>query len=80
MAVLLFSTLDNITTPYSVKAKGRYLMLCPCPVFKVTDCDLENSASSLVSSNMNSIGKRSILESLRRTFLPDQSPALLSVL
>ena len=26
----------------SVNANGRYLMLCPCPVFKVANCDLEN--------------------------------------
>ena len=68
-AVLDLRTLDNITIPYSVNANGRYLMLYPCPVFKVAICDLEIATSSFVSSNMNSAGKRSILRrtcSLRR--------------
>ena len=64
IAVLDLRTLDNITMPYSVNANGRYLILYPCPVFKVAICDLEIIASSLVSSNINSAGKRSIL---RRT-------------
>ena len=50
--------------PCSVKAWGRYLRCWPRPVFKVANCDLRESHSSLESSNMKSAGKRS---ELRRT-------------
>jgi len=46
MALSLFKTLDNIATPCSVKAYGRYLIFSP--LFKVANCDLEDSASSQV--------------------------------
>src|SRR5437773_11936500 len=47
--------------PCSVKAYGRYLMFWPRPGFKVANGDLESSASSGVSWNMKSSGKRSAL-------------------
>jgi hypothetical protein len=52
MARGLFRTLAAWMAPCSVKAKGRYLMFWPRPVFKVANCDLERSASSGVSWNM----------------------------
>ena len=55
----------STTTVYrdwrSVKANGRYLIFRPPPLFKITDCDLESSASVLARWNMKSSGKRSIL-------------------
>jgi hypothetical protein len=56
MALSLFRTLDNIKTPCSVNAKGKYFKLDPLPFFKVTNCDLEKSYSTLESSNIKSSG------------------------
>jgi hypothetical protein len=42
----LFSTDDNMATPCSVKAKGRYLECWPR--FKITFCDLKARLSSLM--------------------------------
>mgnify|MGYP001823768846 CR=1 FL=1 len=55
----LFSTDDNIATPCSVKAKGRYFECWPR--FKVTFCDLKARFSSSVNSNIKSSGKRSTI-------------------
>jgi len=48
----------NIAAPCSVKAKGKYFECCP--LFKVTNCDLQSSNSSFVNSNIKSSGKRLI--------------------
>jgi hypothetical protein len=41
IAVSEFNTLLSMATPSSVNAKGKYFMLLPLPLFKVTICDLE---------------------------------------
>ena len=41
-AVSLFNTDESIAQPCSVKAKGKYFIFEPLPVFKVTNCDLED--------------------------------------
>jgi len=63
-ARLDFSTEESMATPCSVKANGRYLMFWPLisrrrACFKVTNCDLDRSASSQESWNMKSDGNRS---------------------
>ena len=55
IAGLEFKTLLSIATPSSVKAKGRYFILLPRPLFKVANCVLESSVISFfVSSNIKS--------------------------
>ena len=46
------------TIPISMKANGVYFECCP--LFKTTNCDLKKFCSFLVSSNVKSLGKRSI--------------------
>ncbi|MEO8589813.1 MAG: hypothetical protein ABI432_10620 [Flavobacteriales bacterium] len=62
MALRLFSTLLNMAIPASVKAKG----VVPPKLLSdgITPCDTIVAASSLVSSNRKSSGKRTLL---RRT-------------
>ena len=50
-AIGLFSTPDSWPTPSSVKAYGRYFMLCPLCLFKVAFCDLEREKSSQLSNS-----------------------------
>jgi len=58
IALSLFSTLESMATPCSVKAIGGYFACCP--LFKVTFCDLKARSSSRDNSNMKSSGKRSV--------------------
>lgn len=44
IAVCERNTLLSIAIPVSVKTYGRYLMVCPLAVFKVTFCDFEGMA------------------------------------
>src|SRR5216683_7047044 len=58
-ATAVFRTFASITAPCSVNTYGKYL-ICR-PRFKVTICDLKDSAvlvSAAVSRNMKSSGKR----------------------
>lgn len=59
IALSLFNTLDNISTPCSVNARGEYL-LPPLSFFEVAICDLKNSHSSSDSWNIKSSGNLSI--------------------
>ena len=49
-----FKIPDNIATPCSVKAKGRYFECSP--LFKVAFCDLKDLYSSFDNSNRKSFG------------------------
>src|SRR6185503_12680124 len=53
----LFSTLDNINTPCSVKAEGSFLLP---PQLDVAFCDFKFSNSSLVNWNIKSAGNLAI--------------------
>src|ERR1051326_8159451 len=64
----LKASLESIATPCSVNARGGYRRP-PCAKLEVAICDLKFSASSLVSRNMKSSGKRFLFRetcSLRR--------------
>ncbi len=56
IACLLFSTLDNMATPCSVNAIGKYLSP---PQLEVTICDLKLRNSFLFNLNMKSFGNLS---------------------
>src|ERR1700677_1258015 len=56
-ALSLFSTLDNINTPCSVKAEGSFLLP---PQLDVAFCDFKFSNSSFVNWNIKSAGNLSI--------------------
>jgi hypothetical protein len=47
IAFSLFNTLDNMATPCSVKADGKYFECSP--LFKVTICDLKAPDSPIAS-------------------------------
>ena len=51
MAVGERRTLLNMAIPLSVKAKGRYFMFDPRPLFMVTNCDLEEERVSFKIAN-----------------------------
>ena len=61
IAVSLLRTADNIAIPCSIKTYGKYLRP-PLFVsfFEVTNCDLKDSNSSLLSWNLKLSGKRAI--------------------
>src|SRR5580692_1962610 len=56
-ALSLFSTLDNINTPCSVKAEGSFLLP---PQLDVAFCDFKFSNSSFVNWNIKSAGNLAI--------------------
>lgn len=53
----LRSTLDNIATPSSLKARGLERRP-PFPRFEIANCDIKASASSALSRNAKSSGNR----------------------
>jgi hypothetical protein len=57
IALSVFKTLDNIATPCSVNAKGAYR---GPPHLEVANCVLKMAHSSLVNSNIKSIGFASL--------------------
>jgi len=69
MARSEFKTDDSIATPCSVNANGKYFKCWP--LFKVTICDLKESASLSVSSNRKSTGNltRFLLTACFKTFV-----------
>ena len=66
--------LDNIATPYSVNAYGRYLRFVPRTAFKITNCDLERSTSAQMSWNMKSTGNRFLLRATAWTSARGSTP------
>ena len=58
IALSLFKTPDSINIPCSENANGGYLEYLP--LSKVANCDLKETCSFVVNSNIKVFGKRSI--------------------
>src|ERR1051326_215556 len=89
----LKASLESIATPYSVNARGGYrrppcakleVAICDLKLnLEIANCDLKFSASSLVSRNMKSSGKRFLFRetcSLRLVGTPYNSARSASII